>query len=134
MWKLIQGDPDTVIRWFRPLLLGAMIGLFLTTRLEIPGLIACIFLGSLGAAGGSFAQYRTNRGLWILAIVFLLMYGLIYAMFTFGQIQDLLRNAARPPIGDAVDLTLGTALLVTNLRFLCRVAHANWRMSRHAAS
>ena len=38
-------------------------------------------LGGLGAMSGSFDNWRTERGLWMLAALFLLIFGGFFALF-----------------------------------------------------
>ena len=129
MRSLIRGEPDTVIRCYRPLLLASMLLGYLCATLSLPGIITCMFAGALGASGGSLAQYRTERGLWMLAVLFFALYGGIYALLIFGQIGDVLHNAAPMPIALLVDATIGTFFLTTNIRFLYQVGQFNWSIS-----
>ena len=71
MWSLIRGEPDAVIRWARPLVLGGMILGFASAWLELPGVIAATFAIGLGASGGSLVGWQYDRGLWMLAGLFL---------------------------------------------------------------
>ena len=130
MWQLIRGEPDTVIRLFRPLLLTAMIGGYVAAQFDLPGINSFVFMGTLGAAGGSLVQYRNERGLWMFAGLFLLFWGGIYLLITLASFWDIMRNAQQPPISLTVDFTIATILLSTNIRFLFRVARINWALSR----
>ena len=106
MISLMGGDPEKVVRWAAVLLLGAMLLGFLCAKLEIPGIVTCMFLAALGAGGGMLMQYRTDRGLWMLAALFLVIYCGIYVLFFVGQLGDVLRNAAQPPVGIVVDCSV----------------------------
>ncbi len=66
----------------------------------------------------------------MLAVLYLILYGGIYAIFIFGQICDVVRNAAPTPLAIMVDATLGTVLLSTNFRFMYRVGRINWSISQ----
>ena len=130
MRSLMRGDPEFVVRWAWLLLLVAMLLGFLCARLEIAGIFTCAFLGALGAGGGMLVQYRTDRGLWMLAALFLVIYCGLYVLFFVGQLGDVLRNAGQAPVGVVVDFSVATLLLSANIRFLFRIARFNWSISR----
>ena len=121
----MRGDPDTVVRWAGFLLLGAMLFGFLCAKLDLPGINTCWSLAALGAGGGSLVQYRRDRGLWMLAALYLLIYCGFYVLFFIEQVGDILRNAAQPPLGVGIDFTVATLLLSANIRFLYRVGRFN---------
>jgi hypothetical protein len=134
MWSLIRGEPDVVIRWGGPLLLGGMLFGFASARLELPGVITAMFAIGLGASGGSLVRWRHERGLWMLAGLFLLGYAVTYGLFIYGQVLDIVRGAPRPNVGLMIDFSLGTTLLSITLRFLWRVAKYNWTFSRESGN
>lgn len=134
MWSLIRGEPDAVIRWGGPLILGGMLLGFAAARIGLPGVITAVFAIGLGASGGSFAGWRHERGLWMLAGVFIVFFTTFYGLSIFGQIRDFVRGAPQNSIGMSIDFSLATMLLSTNLRFLWRVAKYNWRLSRKSGS
>ncbi len=129
MWALIRGEPDVVIRWAGQLILFGMLLAFLSVQLDWPGVITAVFAIGLGAAGGSLVHWRDERGLWMLAGVFLLIYTAIYALSAFGQVGDIIRGARQPEISLVIDFSVGTMLLSATLRFLWRVARENWTFS-----
>ena len=63
MKRLLRGDPEYVIRWYRLILAAALVVGLIVVQLDWPGVIACVFAAALGAAGGSFGAYRSERGL-----------------------------------------------------------------------
>lgn len=128
--SLLRGDPEIVIHWYRPMLLAAMVGGYLALKFEIPGIfLSCYFLGSMGAAGGMLTNYRSEPGLWLLAGLFLLIFGGLDILFAFNEFKDNLQNMPQLPIGIAFDLTLGTTLLAAQVRFLWRVVKVNQALS-----
>jgi hypothetical protein len=70
----------------------------------------------------------------MLAGLFFLLYGAILGLFLFGRGRDLLRGAAQPDVGLAIDGSLGMLLLSSTVRFLWRVAKCNWSFSRLSGS
>jgi hypothetical protein len=102
---------------------------FMAAQLDTPGLISAFYAVGLSAMGGSMAQWRTERGLWMLAGLFLLVWGAIYGISLYGEFQDFVRGAPMG-VGLLIDVTVATAILSTKLRFLWRVAQYNWRFSR----
>ena len=129
MTSLLRGEPDTVIRWAGPLILAGMILGVASARLEIPGIISAGFCVGLGAAGGSLVAWRTDRGLWMLAGLFLLVYCAIYGLMMYGKVTDLMRGPPGGGIGLIVDLAVATSLLSGTIRLLWRVTRYNWALS-----
>ncbi len=84
----------------------------------------------LGACGGSLVDWRHERGLWMLAGLFLLFCCAIYGLFICGQVRDIIRGAVETNIGLMIDFSLGTMLLSSTIRFLWRVAKYNRTFSR----
>lgn len=130
MGSLIRGEPDVVIRWAGALIFGGMLLGIASAWLELPGVITAMFAITLGASGGSLVRWRYERGLWMLAGLFFLVFAAIYGLYIYGQGRDLVRGAARPDVGLAIDFSLGTLLLSSTIRFLWRVAKYNWNLSR----
>ena len=130
MWSLMRGEPAFVVRFAAPLILLGMLMGFVCANLELPGVITSVYAIALGASGGSLVRWQTDRGLWMLAGVFLLLFISIYGLIIIGQVSDLLRGAPQPDVGLVLDFTIATVLLCANLRFLFRVARFNWALSQ----
>ncbi len=130
--SLTRGEPDVVIRWAGPLILvGAVLG-FASARLELPGVITAMFAIAFGASGGSLVQWRHERGLWMLAGIFLLLNITIYSLCVYGKVSDLARGAPPNDFGLIIDFSLGTLVLSSTIQFLWRVAKHNWTLSRES--
>lgn len=119
--KLSTTTVDAVIDWaVLPMLAG----------------IACWFAGfalsgmmlfGVGAMGGSMGEYRTEKGIWMLAALFLAIFGALYATFLFYGVVDQL--AGRAPAGLlAIDAIFSTSILGFMVRFLWTVALLNRRV------
>lgn len=88
-----------------------------------------MMLIGLGAMTGSFDNWRTERGLWMLGALFLLIFGGFYLMLTYFQIADWWVGRAPLRGAMAFDWFLGTATLSYMVRFLRAVTYWNGRLS-----
>jgi hypothetical protein len=129
MLSFLRGEPDVIIRWGGLLLLGGMALALVSACFKIPGIISAMHFMALGAAAGTLVQWRTDRGLWMVAGLFLAIFSAIYGMFLFGQFRDMVAGV-QVGVGLAIDGGVATALLITMLRFLWRVTRYNWQLSR----
>ena len=130
MWALIRGEPDTVIRCASTLILGGLALGAISGRFALPCVVTSVYAVALGASGGSLSRWRVDCGLWMLAVVFLVVYCVVYGAIAIGQFGDVFRLAARPGFPIIIDVSIGTSLLVSNIRFLVRVIRGNLEMSR----
>lgn len=130
MWQLISGDPLTIFRWCGPMALAGLGCGFAVAYLGLPGVVTCTVLLMLGAAAGSLEQYRAERGLWMLAALWIVIFTATYLMFSVGRMLDVARNAPALPIGLLADFAIATALLTASVRFLWRIVLFNWSFSR----
>ncbi|MEM6689730.1 MAG: hypothetical protein AAF664_09910 [Planctomycetota bacterium] len=94
--------------------------------------VSALMLGGLGAMSGCFAEWRTERGLWMLGALFLLVFGGFSLLITYHQIADWF--AGRAPLRGllAVDWFIGTTTLTYMVRFLWAVTYWNGRVSPNA--
>ena len=93
--------------------------------------VSTLMLGGLGAMSGSFTEWRTERGLWMLGALFLLIFGGVSLLITY-QIADWF--AGRAPLQGlmAFDWFIGTTALTYMVRFLWAVTYWNGRASSDA--
>ena len=84
---------------------------------------------ALGAASGSFQEWRGNRGLWMLAVLFLLMFAPIYITFF---ILEIFGSRSELTVLNVLDFSLATVLLGKICRLLVSVLVRNWQISRAA--
>lgn len=90
--------------------------------------VAPMMATALGATCASFSVWRTERGLWMLGVVFLLGWGPIYLGFAYAELFG--GGSGDLSIGAWLDFSCGTVVL----GYLCRVLFAasvhNWRVGR----
>ena len=83
----------------------------------------------LGAMSGSFDNWRTERGLWMLGLLFLLIFGGFYVIITYHQFADWIAGRA-PLVGRMwIDWIIATSALTFKIRFLLGVTYWNRRIS-----
>ena len=95
------------------------------------GLVVSIpMLIGLGAMSGSFDNWRTERGLWMLGLLFLLIFGGFYVIITYHQVAGWI--AGRAPLAGriCIDWIIATSVLTLKIRFLWGVTYWNRRISR----
>jgi hypothetical protein len=130
MWSILRGEPTAIVRWGPYLLIAGMALMGLSFLHFDHGVITGFFAVGLGASGGAFTKWQSERGLWMLAAVFFGIYVFVYVCLCIGQIQDALRGAPPPSITLIVDVAIGCLMLVAHLRFLVHVAKENYLLSR----
>jgi hypothetical protein len=129
MMSFFRGEPDAILPHSRSLLFGSFVVILLSGLTNGAGIITAVFALGLGASGAVFSSWRTERGLWMLAIIFFLMNSLTYAFMIVGQWRDAMNRAPADSIVLWIDLAAGTALLSVTLRFLVRVIKENFALS-----
>jgi hypothetical protein len=107
------------------LLAGLTTGIVVVTYFGGIGVVTATHLVGLGCSGAILGRWRTEHGLWMLAILLLLVFGGVYFVSAAGQLADCLRGAPQLDLALAVDVAIGSLLFSTNIRFLYRVAKEN---------
>ncbi len=89
--------------------------------------ISSVMFVALGAMGGSFSEWRTERGLWMLGALFLTIFGAIHVLLLYHATIDWIAGRA---VGGmvAVDIIVASSVLALMVRFLRAVTHWNRRM------
>jgi hypothetical protein len=118
-------DP-LLIRYFRWVLFCGLL-LVKTTQYTAIG-YALVFLG---ACGGMFHNFRSERGLWILSALFAAITGVILGCLVVGTGQDIARSQILND-GMAVQIEVALAMLVFlyQFLFLLKITRQNWAMSK----
>lgn len=82
---------------------------------------------AMGACCGTFGEWQRDRGLWMLAVLFLLMFFPIYLAFA---INGFFGSKAELSILQVIDFSVATIVAGQLSRVLFSVAIYNWRYSR----
>lgn len=94
--------------------------------------VSTVMLGGLGAMSGSFGEWRSERGLWMLGALFLIIFGGLSFLITYHQIADWIAGRAAPRGAMAIDWIIGTSTLTYMVRLLWAVTYWNRRISPDA--
>lgn len=94
--------------------------------------IAAMMLGGIGAMAACLSNWRTERGLWMLAGLFLVMYGGIYLSLLILSIQQVIAGRAGQGVL-AVDVVIGTCSLGVAVRIFWAITCWNFRLPRNEA-
>ena len=93
MSPLLRGDPAVVINYAPHLIVGGLVLIGLSLVLDGFGVITGIIAAGLGVAAAGLTAWRTERGLWMLAVVLLLMYTFSYVGICMGKLLDAWRRS-----------------------------------------
>jgi hypothetical protein len=120
---------DKIIFNYRWIMLGGAVLIALSSSFDCPGVIAGTMAVALGASGGSFRQWRTEAGLWMLSTLFLVFFSLICAAFAYARITDFLQQGLPLAFGSSLDFSIGGLVLWEEIRFLFSVTRLNRRLA-----
>lgn len=129
VWPLIRGEPSFIIGWYGALIFIGMVLAVISAQFRIPGIISAVYLVYLGACGGCFVSWRTERGLWMLAGLVLFTSCVIYGHIITGQVCDEFRQVGPPSLGVLIDASIATLFLTATIRFLVTVIRHNRTLS-----
>ena len=131
MWAFLRGDPFQVVRFCIPLLVGGMIGGFIVAHVGAGyGVITAGYAVCLGASGATLKNWRTEPGLWMLAVLSLLIFGSVEMCIILSELWDAFRGAQPVNVGVTIDVSIASLLLSVLIRFLFAVARYNFAFSR----
>ena len=82
-------------------------------------------LFGLGELAATFTNWKTERGLWMLAVLYFLIKGPIYAFFVIDQVQRLVDGKAQLLTLETIDIAIGSTILGFTVRFLWAVCQYN---------
>ena len=138
---LSENAIDRVVVWrryefFAGLLL--VLQVFVLPTGWVVGVVQGFMLFGLGIYGLAFRNWRTEPGLWMLALFLFVVLGFCYAYFAVLDLQSWLT----PPAGQqpaplgwtqlrlAAEIALGLALFQYQVRLFLSVLVENWRRTR----
>lgn len=126
--SIINGEPESITKVAAPGMLLAFPALFLIARCEIPGILSCGQFAALSASAAMLIEYRTERGLWMLAALFSVCWIAIYGLCLLGEILD--PNRGNASLSLAIDAAISMFIMQTHIRFLWKTARSNYQLPR----
>jgi hypothetical protein len=129
IYALFHGDPDSVTSRLALLMLPAFIGCFVCGRFDVPGLLSCFQLAAFAVSAAMLTDFRVERGLWMLAALFFVIWAGISLMWLYGETHDLIRGVA-PPTTLVVDAAIATSIMHSHTKYLWKIAIRNMAVSR----
>lgn len=93
-----------------------------------PFALSGFMLFGLGVFAANFTNWKTERGLWMLALLYFFIYATLYVFFTIDQAKDLIAGKAQLLTLSTVDLAIGSSVLGYTVRFLWAVFRYNRRI------
>lgn len=142
MWLMTESQIDRIVVLRRRLIVGGL--LLVAQALALPrgwgcGGISGFMIFSLGIYGACFQKWKTDPGLWRLALLFTVTLGPCAAYFEYLHWQSVVvalranqvrRVATWDQIRISVDAAVGLIFLASAVRLAASVAVENWRRTR----
>lgn len=128
MLQLLRGDPEAITRSLPLVMLPAILGCFVIAQFGGFGILTCVHLFAFSVSAASMSEYKTERGLWMLALLFASLWTCLIAMWMYGQFLDIRRGVAFNG-WIAIDAFFATFLMRLMVRFLWKTACLNYRIS-----
>ena len=127
--KILTGHPETIARLAVWLLMASLCHGFVCVRYDAPGILTVMQTAAMGISAVMFSGYRRERGLWMHATLYLLLYASVHGLGLYGEMRDGMRGVA-PPLTILIDATLATFVLGIHVKLLWNVGTANFRFFR----
>jgi len=83
--------------------------------------------GLFGALYGSLDSYRTQRGIWMLALFYAVLALVLYSTFLYFSVVDAMAGRQAVQWWLAIDASLATGALGATVRMAGSIAWHNWR-------
>lgn len=123
--KIISGLPEAIIPHSLAFVITGVLGCCIASQFGGSGILTFVQVATLGFSAASLDEYQTDRGLWMFAILMLVIWGGLYGLGLAMQIFDMLRGF-QSPVSVFIDTSLATFCTTIHLRFLWRIAHYNF--------
>jgi hypothetical protein len=130
MLNPIPQDRDTLLRHAHWFLFGGLLLGALSRFAEGFGVISATMAVGLGASAGVFRQWRTDPGLWMLAALFLLLFGSCYGIMLYGELHDLWQGKGNAGCLVWCDFSLGLTILGSHVRILAQIVRLNIKLPK----
>jgi len=110
--------------------LMGVLGCMVSVKLGGFGILTCAHLLGFGVLAASMTQYKTDKGLWMLALFLFVFYLGLMAMWMCGTFVDFRRGKGFVfNCSIAVDAFFGLSLGRLMVRFLWKTAKLNYLIS-----
>jgi hypothetical protein len=126
---LFHGDPDLVTSRLPVLMLPAFVGCFLCARFEVPGLLSCFQLAAFAVSAAIFSEFRVERGLWMLAALYFVIWTGISLTWLYGGTRDWIFGVA-VPVTLIADAAIATSIIHSHTKYLWKIVICNRSISR----
>lgn len=126
---LINNDLDVVTKRMQLLVGPAFAALFLCAWFGVPALLTSFQLVAFSISAATLSDFRTEKGLWMLATLYFVLWAAISMIWTYGEVRDWM-NGAAPPQGILVDGAFATLVMQSHVRYLWKIMRCNRSVSR----
>ncbi|MEQ1826005.1 MAG: hypothetical protein ABL921_08655 [Pirellula sp.] len=82
MQSILQGDPEAITRRLPLVALPAIIACIVTAQFGGFGILTFVHLFAFAILAASMTEYKTEKGLWMLALLFAGIWSGLIAMYT----------------------------------------------------
>ena len=89
-----------------------------------------VFGGMFGAVYGSLDSYREQRGLWMLAALWFVIFVSFYALVTYETVLDAVAGRQAKGWRLAMDWSFATAIVAATVRLTASIGYLNWTRFR----
>jgi hypothetical protein len=100
--------------------------LFIVCGLKLEGLLTIVQLVPASLSVVILADYRSERGTWMLARLFFVCFGLFFGLMILGEGRDILRGARPAATSTLIDAAISTVILKCHLEYLWIIGTLNW--------
>lgn len=118
-----ESELDGHLRHYQLWMAAGAAGIFVGLQTRGVGLAVGMMAGWLGASAGAMHSWRTEKGIWMLAALFLVCGLACFSIAIYGRVSDLMRGLATIP--DTIEFAAANWLLWKQCRILLTVAVLN---------
>ena len=128
MLAILHGDPEAITRRLPIMMLPAIVACFVSGNLGGVGMLTCVHTFGFAVLAASLTEYKTEKGVWMFALLFAAIWSGLIAMWLYGQFLDL-RRGVPFQVGIAIDGFFAMFLMRLMVRFLWKTAKVNYSLS-----
>jgi hypothetical protein len=132
MQPILLGDPEAITQKLPIVALPAIIACVVTAQFGGFGILTFVHLFAFAILAASMTDYKTEKGLWMLALLFAAIWSGFIAMYSYGSIMDWRLGVAFNG-AVAIDAFFTMFILRLMVRFLWKTARLNYLYSNDSA-